>query len=108
MGGTQCDFVTTQEERRTKAAMYLGRAAAAVEEGNFRQLLRGAEREAERRQRVARSALLYYCRLELAQERRSGYSKYRCCCSRDGGTCAWILALCPSFHVFVMRSVLLP
>lgn len=47
--------VRTQEERRTKAAMYLGRAAAAVEEGNLRQLLRGAEREAERRQRVARS-----------------------------------------------------
>lgn len=37
-----------------KAALYLGRGTAAVEERKFRQLLRGAEREAERRQRVAR------------------------------------------------------
>lgn len=43
-----------QEERRTKAVLYLGRAAAAVEENNFCQLLSGAEREAEKRQRVAR------------------------------------------------------
>ncbi|CAN0014529.1 unnamed protein product [Ectocarpus sp. 8 AP-2014] len=43
-----------EEERRTKAALYLGRAAAAVEEKNFQQMLSGAEREAERRQRVAR------------------------------------------------------
>ncbi|CAM9126544.1 unnamed protein product [Pylaiella littoralis] len=43
-----------EEERRTKAALYLGRAAAAVEENNQRQMISGSEREAERRQRVAR------------------------------------------------------
>ena len=37
-----------------KAALYLGRATAAVEENNQRQMISGAEREAERRQRVAR------------------------------------------------------
>lgn len=46
--------IDLQEERRTKAAMYMGRAAAAVEESNHKQMLGGAEREAERRQRVAR------------------------------------------------------
>lgn len=49
-----CLAATWQEERRMKAAMYLGRAAAAVEENNHRQMIKGAEREAERRQRVAR------------------------------------------------------
>lgn len=55
----RCKYRDDQEERRTKAAMYLGRAAAAVEENNQKQMINGAEREAERRQRVARCSFLF-------------------------------------------------
>ena len=47
-------YARCQEERRTKAAMYLGRAAAAIEENRHKQLLQGRERVAEEGQRVVR------------------------------------------------------
>ncbi len=52
-----------------KAALYLGRAAAAVEENNHRQMISGAEREAERRQRVARCFLVSSLSLRLTSPR---------------------------------------
>eukprot|EP00903_Cladosiphon_okamuranus_P017044 g15709.t1 len=59
-----------EEERRTKAALYLGRAAAAVEENNQKQMISGAEREAERRQRVAREAAEKYQKVTREDRRQ--------------------------------------
>ncbi|CAM9215726.1 unnamed protein product, partial [Scytosiphon promiscuus] len=59
-----------EEERRKKATLYLGRAAAAVEENNQRQMVQGAEREAERRQRLAREGAEKYQKVTREDRRQ--------------------------------------